>query len=127
MARSARNVLVVFGCSPNEIGGAGRHTALLVDAFIARGWRVVAIYRRSIGTRPIVTRTGSLLVIDVPGFEKAHLGALAFLAVALPVGIYHGFRGAPFLAVQLASQSLAAAICRIVTRRPAVVLATPTG
>jgi glycosyltransferase involved in cell wall biosynthesis len=66
-------------------------------------------------------------VLEVPGFGRRRLGAALFILIAVPVGVAWGRGAAAFMAVRLASPSIAAAICALLLRRPYVALTTSSG
>lgn len=119
--------IVIFGPGPGEPGGAPRRAHLLASGLAARGWTVYLVGRSTSRQRFRLARTGTLTVVEVPGFHRPRAGTVLFLACAVPLGIALGWRGASFLAIQLVAPSTAAALCAAVLRRPYVAMATTSG
>lgn len=111
MARKA----VIFTPALSEGGGAAKHTRTIACGLADRGWEVTVIARDSEGRRLTRSWLGKVRLIEVPGFGR-RLGAIAFLALAIPLGLARG-RQAVFVSLELASQGLAAAICATLTGR----------
>lgn len=74
-----------------------------------------------------IKRAEGIFHIDIPGFKIPWAGGLLFLLLAIPLGLSWGRRCRVFLAIQLTSQSTAAAVCSRVLRRPFISLATTGG
>ena len=110
-----------------EVGGAARRSRLIASSLAARGWHVRVVTRASTLHRFTLTRSHNLTVVEVPGFNSRRVGALLYLAVALPLGLVFGARVPVFMAVQLASTTTVAALCAAVLRRPFVAMATTSG
>lgn len=119
--------IVIFGPGPAEPGGAPRRSHLLASGLAARGWRVYLVGRATSRQWFRLSRTGTLTVIEVPGFQRPRPGTVLFLACAVPLGILLGWRGTSFLAIQLVAPSTAAALCAAVLERPYVAMATTSG
>jgi glycosyltransferase involved in cell wall biosynthesis len=105
----------MFTPTLSEGGGAAKHTRTIACGLADRGWEVTVIARDSEGRRLARSRLGEVRLIEVPGFGR-RLGALAFLALAIPLGLARG-RRAVYVSLELASQGLAAAICATLTGR----------
>jgi len=110
---------VLFTPSPTYEGGAAKHTRTIAGGLAARGWQVTVISRASEARRPQRSRIGGAEVIGIPGFGRRLAGALAFVAVGLPLGLARGRRGV-FVSLELASQGLVASLCATLARRPYV-------
>lgn len=119
--------IVIFGPGPGEPGGAPRRAHLLASGLAARGWTVYLVGRSPSRQWFRLTRTGTLTVVEVPGFQRPRTGTVLFLTCAVPLGIALGLRGASSLAIQLVAPSTAAALCAAVLRRPYVAMATTSG
>lgn len=119
--------MVVFSPGLAETGGAAKRSRVIVEGLAARGWEVKVVTRAGTLRRVQVTRSPGLTVVEVPGFGRPRVGAALFLLTALPLGVYWGFRATTFLAIQLTSQSTAAAISSWVTKRRYVAMSTATG
>ena len=114
----------MFTPGHGEPGGAARRSRLLAAALAARGWDVRVVTRAGTLHRPRLSRTPNLLVVEVPGFNRRRLGALLFLATAIPLGTFWGARAHAVVAVQLVSPTTAAAICSMLLRRPYLAMST---
>lgn len=122
-----RSRLVFFAPSPSEPGGAQRRAQLLADALAERGWKVLIIGRSVGAKRFSLRRHGPVQVLEVPGYGRRRLGALAFLATGVFLGIAAGIRGSGYMALQLSSPATAAALCGLVARKPFVVMSSTSG
>lgn len=111
--------LVMLTPSPSHEGGAAKHTRALAAGLAERGWEVTVVARRPDGRRIRRSRIGGAQAIEVPGFGHRLAGAIAFLLLAVPLGLRRGRRGS-FVSLELASQGLAAAACAALLRRPYV-------
>ncbi|HET7484906.1 MAG TPA: glycosyltransferase family 4 protein [Solirubrobacterales bacterium] len=110
--------VVMFTPTPTGEGGAGKHTRTIAGGLADRGWEVTVIARGLGGRRPRRSRIGRVDVIELPGFGN-RLGAVAFLLLAVPLGLLRG-RRAVYVSLELASQGLVAATCATLSRRPYV-------
>lgn len=119
--------VVVFAPGLTEVGGAARRSSLLVHGLAANGWDVRVVTRAGTLRKFEVRRSKNLTVFEIPGFGRRRLGALLFLVSALPLGLLWGRRALAFVAIQLFSQSSAAAVCGALLRRPFVVMGTISG
>lgn len=111
--------VVMFTPSASHEGGAGKHTRTIATGLADRGWDVTVIAREAEGRRLIRSRVGGTRLIEIPGFGRRRLGALAFLALAIPLGLLRR-RRAVYVSLELASQGLVAATCATLARRPYV-------
>lgn len=107
--------VVIFTPGLSEEGGAAKHTRTIARGLAERGWEVTAIARDAEGRRLRRSWVGGARLIEIPGFGS-RFGALAFLALGVPLGLARG-RRAVFVSLELASQGLAAAICATLARR----------
>jgi glycosyltransferase involved in cell wall biosynthesis len=107
--------VVMFAPSPTEEGGAAKHTRTIACGLAERGWETTVIARRAGARRVARSRIGRARVIELPGFGN-RLGAVAFLLLAVPLGLLRGRRAA-YVSLELASQALAASACATVARR----------
>lgn len=124
---TARRRVVFFAPSPSENGGAQRRVRLLAGGLVDRGW-IVLIVGRSVHRWWFSTyRIGSVRVLEIPGFGRQRLGALCFLLSAICIGVKNAARSHGFLALQLSSPAVAAALCGLLTRRPFLVLCSTSG
>jgi glycosyltransferase involved in cell wall biosynthesis len=112
MARRA----VIFAPALSEGGGAAKHTRTIACGLADRGWEVTVVARDSQGRRLTRSWLGKVRLIEVPGFGR-RLGAIAFLALAIPIGLARSGRRTVFVSLELASQGLAAAICATLSRK----------
>ena len=109
------------------MGGAARRTSLLIDALAGRGCRLTVLCRAGtlsafrLQTRPHVR------ILEIPGFKRRRLGALLYVATAVPIGLVAAARSDAVLGVQLFSQSLVAGLTARLTRRPYFLFATTSG
>ena len=62
-----------------------------------------------------LAQTARLVAIDLPGFGN-RLGAIAYLLLAVPLGLLRG-RGTVYISLELASQGLVASTCAAIARR----------
>jgi glycosyltransferase involved in cell wall biosynthesis len=108
----------MFTPSPSEKGGAAKHTRTIAGGLAERGWDVTVIARRPDRRRPARSRIGTARVIELPGFGNRPLGLLAFLGLAVPLGLRR--RGAVYVSLELASQAIVAVACATLARRPFV-------
>lgn len=122
-----RRGIVVFAPGLSEVGGAARRAGLLTRGLAERGWRVRVIARAGTLRRFNLTRTDGFTLLEVPGFGRRRLGAALFMMLALPLGVIWGFRSRAFVAIQLFSQSWAAALCSLLMRKPYLVIGTISG
>lgn len=122
----ARGV-VMFTPGLTEPGGAGRRSNLLATELCRRGWQVRVITRAGTLHRFVSTTSPGMKAVEVPGFSAPRIGALLFLIVAIPLGLWWGLRSRVFLTVQLTSQTTAGAICSFLLRRPLIALLTTGG
>jgi glycosyltransferase involved in cell wall biosynthesis len=106
----------MFTPSASHEGGAGKHTRTIATGLADRGWDVTVIAREAEGRRLVRSRVGGMRLIEIPGFSRRRLGALAYLALAIPLGLLHG-RRTVYVSLELASQGLVAATCATLTRR----------
>jgi glycosyltransferase involved in cell wall biosynthesis len=105
----------MFTPTPFLEGGAAKHTRTIACGLVERGWDVTVIARRADGRRLVRSQMGGASVIEIPGFGH-RLGAVAFLALAIPLGLARG-RRAVYVSLELASQGIAASICATLARR----------
>jgi len=119
--------VVMFTPGLTEPGGAARRSRLLASELARRGWDVRVVTRAGTLRRFSTTRTAGLITVEVPGFHAPRLGAVLFLLVAVTLGISWGFRARAFVAVQITSQTTAAAVCGLVLRKPFVAFLTTGG
>jgi glycosyltransferase involved in cell wall biosynthesis len=126
LSDAARRI-VFFTPGLTEPGGVQRRSKIFVEGFADLGWDVKVVARAGALRRLAVRREEGVTTLEVPGFSSVFLGGILFLLVAVPVGIFWGFRAKGFIAVQLGSQSTAAAICGAVTRRPFLAFGSSTG
>lgn len=119
--------IVIFGPGPGEPGGAPRRSQLLASGLAARGWTVYLLGRSTSRQWFRLKRSGTLTVVEVPGFQRPRAGTVLFLACTVPLGTLLGWRGASLLSIQLVAPSTAAALCAAVLRRPYVAMATTSG
>jgi glycosyltransferase involved in cell wall biosynthesis len=110
----ARRVVMVTP-SPSHEGGAAKHTRTIATGLAERGWEVTVIARDAEGRRLVRSRVGGARLIEIPGFGH-RLGALAFLALAIPLALLRGRRAA-YISLELASQGIVAATCAALTGR----------
>jgi glycosyltransferase involved in cell wall biosynthesis len=108
----------MFTPPPSEEGGAAKHTQTIAGGLAARGWDVTVIARRPDRCRPARSRIGAARVIELPGFGSRPLGLLAFLGLAVPLGLRR--RGSVYVSLELASQAIVAVACATLARRPYV-------
>lgn len=106
----------MFTPSASHEGGAGKHTRVIATGLADRGWEVTVIAREAEGRLLVRSRVGGARLIEIPGFGRRRLGAIAYLALAVPLGLARG-RGAVYVSLELASQGLAATICATLARR----------
>jgi glycosyltransferase involved in cell wall biosynthesis len=106
--------VVMFTPTPSHEGGAAKHTRTIATGLADRGWEVTVIARRADGRRPRRSRIGRARAIELPGFGRRRAGAIAFLALGIPLGLLRG-RRAVYISLELASQGLAAATCATLT------------
>lgn len=107
--------VVMITPSPSHEGGAAKHTRTIATGLAARGWEVTVIARDAEGRRLARSRVGGARLIEIPGFGH-RLGAVAFLALAIPLGLLRGRRAA-YVSLELASQGLVAATCAALSGR----------
>jgi glycosyltransferase involved in cell wall biosynthesis len=108
----------MFTPTPSGEGGAGKHTRTIATGLADRGWEVTVIARGLGGRRLRRSRIGRVRVFELPGFGN-RLGAIAYLVLAVPLGLLRGRRAA-YVSLELASQGLVAAACATLARRPYV-------
>jgi glycosyltransferase involved in cell wall biosynthesis len=116
--------IVLFTLGLTEPGGVQTRGRLTATELASRGWRVYVIARAGSMHRFRFTRDGRRTVLEVPGFDRRRLGALLFLACAIPTGLVWGRRPVAFLSFQLMSTSTAAAVCALLSRRPFLAMST---
>jgi len=119
--------VVFFGPGLDEPGGMAKRTRLMARSLAERGWEVRVISRSGTHTRFRVTREGRVRALDIPGFNLQRAGSLLYLAVAPLAGVWWGWRSDSFMAVQLKSTAIVAALLGWLLRRPYVALTTSTG
>jgi len=119
--------VVFFSPGHLDVGGAGSRSRRLAAGFAERGWDVRVIARSGATWPPRRVRSDGVLLIEIPGLGAGRLGAVAFLAAALPLGMLWGKKARCLIAIQLSSQSVAAAVCSFVTGRPYIALGTISG
>lgn len=119
--------VVMFTPGLTEPGGAARRSLLLASELANRGWNVRVLTRAGTLNHFEIRRTPRLLALEVPGFDAPRLGAILFLLVATPLGLFWGLRAQAFIAIQITSQSTAAAICGLILRKPYVAFLTTGG
>ncbi|HEY5708447.1 MAG TPA: glycosyltransferase family 4 protein [Solirubrobacterales bacterium] len=105
--------VVMVTPSPSHEGGAAKHTRTIATGLAERGWEVTVIARDAEGRRLARSRVGGARLIEIPGFGH-RLGAIAFLALAIPLALLRG-RRAPYISLELASQGIVAATCATLT------------
>jgi len=110
-----------------ERGGVANRSALLVAGLTRRGWEVRGVARAGTATRLHLARGDGYLVFEVPGFRLGRIGAVPYLAAAVPLGLFWARRAEVVLAVQPSSQATAAAIAATLWRRPLLVSLTISG
>jgi glycosyltransferase involved in cell wall biosynthesis len=110
-----------------ERGGVANRSALLVAGLTRRGWEVRGVARAGTATRLHLARGDGYLVFEVPGFRLGRIGAVPYLAVALPLGLFWARRAEVVLAIQPSSQATAGAIAATLWRRPLLVSLTISG
>lgn len=106
----------MFTPSVSDRGGAAKHAMTLARGLADRQREVVVVARWPDGKRPRQQRDGSLRVIELPGFGRQLPGAIVYLAAGFVIGLRFA-RGASFIGLELASPSLAAAICALCSGR----------
>ena len=116
--------LLMFTPGHHEPGGAARRSHLFAAALASRGWDVMVVARAGTLRRPVLTRAPNLFVLEVPGFNRRRLGAVLFLAAAVPLGVLRGARVRAILAIQLVSPATAGALCSLLLRRPYLAMST---
>jgi glycosyltransferase involved in cell wall biosynthesis len=67
------------------------------------------------------------MVIEIPGFSKGRLGALPYLAAAVPLGLLWARRADVVLAIQPSSQATAGAIAAAIWQKPLLVSMSMSG
>jgi glycosyltransferase involved in cell wall biosynthesis len=108
--------VVMFTPTPSHKGGAAKHTRTIARGLADRGWDVTVIARRADGHRLRRSRIGDARVIEIPGFDRRLAGAVAFLVLALPLGLMRG-RGTSYVSLELASQGVVASACAALSGR----------
>ena len=119
--------IVMFTPGLTEPGGAARRSYLLATELGRRGWQVRVITRAGTLRRVVSTTSPGMKAVEVPGFSAPRIGAVLFLIVAIPLGLWWGLRSRAFLAVQLTSQTTAGAICAFLLRKPLIAFLTTGG
>lgn len=132
LARSGLRVwpvrrIVFFTPGYHERGGAAARSRIIACELAARGYSVRVIARAGSLRRPRITRAPGLVVLELPGCDSRRLGGLLYLACAIPLGVLWGRGSCRYLALQLVSPSMAAAICAAVRRRPFFALSSTSG
>jgi glycosyltransferase involved in cell wall biosynthesis len=110
-----------------ERGGVANRSALLVTGLTLRGWDVRGVARAGTATRLHVARGDGYLVFEVPGFKWGRVGAVPYLAAAVPLGLFWARRAEVVLAIQPSSQATAGAIAATLWRRPLLISLTISG
>src|SRR4051812_20825171 len=126
MTSPSRRV-VVLSAGIDEPGGAARRSRIIAAGLADRGWQVRVITRAGTLDRFRLKRASNLTILEVPGFGKRRVGALLFLCCAFPLGLVWGRRAGAFVAIQLLSQTMVAAVCGLLQQRPYIALATTSG
>lgn len=123
----ANRRLLFFGPGFAEVGGAQNRARILTRGLAGRGWDVRAVNRAGTANQFRFTSEHRLRGIDVPGFAARRIGAFVYLLVGLCLGLSWGVRSSVLAAMQVGSQTLVAAICGVLLRKPFVVLTTSSG
>lgn len=119
--------LLFLGPGFSEVGGAQNRARILARGLADKGWDVRAVNRAGTARKFKFMSENRLRSIDVPGFTARWLGALTYLLVGLCLGLYWGAKSSVMVAMQVGSQTMVAAICGALLRKPFVVLSTSSG
>jgi glycosyltransferase involved in cell wall biosynthesis len=106
----------MFTPTPSHKGGAAKHTRTIAGGLAKRGWDVTVIARRADGHRLARSHIGRAKVIEIPGFGHRLAGAIAYLLLAVPLGLLRG-RRASYISLELASQGIVASTCAALSGR----------
>jgi glycosyltransferase involved in cell wall biosynthesis len=119
--------IVMFTPGVSEIGGAANRSRLLAEGLAERGFDVRVLARSGAGRWFTSSEEPGVRTLEVPGFGIRGLGALTYLAVAVPLGLAWGRSAKGFVAIQLTAPALVAGIVGLVLRKPYVACTSTTG
>lgn len=119
--------VLFFGPAFHEVGGAQKRARLLTSGLANSGWTVRAVNRAGTRRSFAITSKAGLRGLDVPGFRVQGLGAALYLALSCVIGVASGRAVSVIVAMQVGSQTVAAAIVGMILRKPFVVLTTSSG
>lgn len=117
----------MFSPGISEIGGAARHTRLLAEGFLERGWEIRILARAGTLRRFRIERTDKMIALEVPGFGRRRLGALLYAVCAIPIGFAWAIRARAVFALQILSQALCGAAVSSLARTPFLALTMSSG
>lgn len=111
----------------SEPGGCASHGRKIAHGLADRGWNVHVLTRFASGRTIRRQRTGSLNVIEIPGFGHRRLGGALFLMIAVPLVVLRR-RPYAFMAMQLSSPATVASVGALAHRcQHLLVFSTSTG
>lgn len=118
---------MLFTPGHGEPGGAAARSRLITSQLASQGWGVRVVTRAGTLRRPVLSRSGGVTLIEVPGFGMRRLGGVIYLLVALFLGLLWGRSARALIAIQLMSTTSVAGVCGLLLRRPFVAMSTTSG